>query len=735
MRSVSNGSHSCWLQSQNRIVLVPRYCSKSLLAAFEILCEPPHEWPFQGSPLRIVQGLQRDGSKSVSFSVLSGPSLNQGRAAHGSFMTPGGKIIVFRGTSGGSVFLDSVEALEGSAPVAWSFLSGVFSGTVDSAAFTYYPRDSGAVGGAISYVSGTTVRFVDLVSMASSTGPTPPTSLERGSWNRVSKGENAGLLIHLGGVGPARENAYVYEPSGFWVTASGVIPDGGRFDHETVPLKDGRFLLVGGRKWDSTSMGAKELILFDPPETGAIQASNFSRIPVGHDLIGASATLLSDGRVLILGGRDFDDAWSGSGIPNAYIFDPSNDTLTRAAPMKLGRTHHTATLLPNRHVLIAGGAGPGGVALSSMEVYDPEYWIRYQFRKVTDLPGPRAGMKPVRMGDGRVAFGGGLAGPASNRDLYVFDPKVETLVTVPGAFPMDIHGAPVFQPLRAPRGDHLLWIGRDRAGGEISSWSPSLLSFGSASPVVSDLPELRETFTATALSNGRWVVAGGSDGPTPTLCFNKAKVYQPSTNLWSDSANNMQTGRCNASAQVVPDGLANGRILITGGRTFAGGNLAQSEIFFPGANMFTAAGLPSLNAARHIHSQLTLWNGQTFVFGGNVGGALLSSSELSVGFRDDWTFAPFLAGPSMVAGMSDIEVGTLPNGEYLIVGQTNAPTGRCQIFNPFDLSFRDCSGALPAEFLADQGFFYVTVQSVGSKVLVTGGRGAATQIRGVYVFE
>jgi hypothetical protein len=370
-----------------------------------------------------------------------------------------------------------------------------------------------------------------------------------------------------------------------------------------------------------------------------------------------------------------------------------------------------------------------------MEVYDPEYWIQYRFRKVAELPGGRVGMIPLRIGDGRVAFGGGLNGPNPNRDLYVFDPKLESLSVVPGLLPVNVLDAPVFQTLRAPRGDHLLWIGRGRNGGEITSWSPSLGTFDSVTPTVTALPELRESFTVTSVANGQLVVAGGSDGPTFTQCYNKAKVYRPQANTWTDSSNNMTIGRCSAAAQIVPDGLAYGKILITGGFTFANSNLSQSEIFLPGSNSFLASALPSLTTGRHIHGQWTLWDGQVLVSGGRVGGLRLNSSELSQGYRSSATMGDFAAGPNMVAGMSNVTSAMLPNGEYMVLGETSTSVGRCQIFNPFDFLFRDCSSALPSEYVAEEGFSNVSLHSAGSKVMVTGGRGATTQIRGVYVFE
>jgi hypothetical protein len=78
-------------------------------------------------------------------------------------------------------------------------------------------------------------------------------------------------------------------------------------------------------------------------------------------------TLLGDGRVLIAGGL------TGSQSAPVYsrsaeLYDPSTGTFTSTNDLTTAHVAHTATLLSNGKVLVAGGFGPG--ALSSAEVYD-----------------------------------------------------------------------------------------------------------------------------------------------------------------------------------------------------------------------------------------------------------------------------------------------------------------------------------------------------------------------------
>src|SRR5215475_13743426 len=79
-----------------------------------------------------------------------------------------------------------------------------------------------------------------------------------------------------------------------------------------------------------------------------------------------TATLLPNGKVLVVGGQNLDRGFLGS----AELYDPASGTWTATRSIPLARELHTATLLPNGKVLVAGGYN-GGSFLSSTELYDP----------------------------------------------------------------------------------------------------------------------------------------------------------------------------------------------------------------------------------------------------------------------------------------------------------------------------------------------------------------------------
>src|SRR5438067_10834747 len=68
------------------------------------------------------------------------------------------------------------------------------------------------------------------------------------------------------------------------------------------------------------------------------------------------ATALTDGRMLITGGRDS----AGNIVAVSEIFDPGTETSTAGATLTTPRVDHTATLMPNGKVLVAGGTGASG---------------------------------------------------------------------------------------------------------------------------------------------------------------------------------------------------------------------------------------------------------------------------------------------------------------------------------------------------------------------------------------
>ncbi len=80
-----------------------------------------------------------------------------------------------------------------------------------------------------------------------------------------------------------------------------------------------------------------------------------------------TATLLPNGMVLVAGGLDS----NLNALDSAELYDPASGTWTLTGSLNTARVAHTATLLPNGMVLVAGGFDTSLNALDSAELYDP----------------------------------------------------------------------------------------------------------------------------------------------------------------------------------------------------------------------------------------------------------------------------------------------------------------------------------------------------------------------------
>src|SRR5438477_2603552 len=132
---------------------------------------------------------------------------------------------------------------------------------------------------------------------------------------------------------------------------------------------------------------------------------------------GHAATVLADGRVLITGGRDN----AGTIVATAEVFDPADQTSTAIGVLNTPRIDHTATLLADGRVLIAGGT-TASRALTSAEIFDPAN-PGAGFRVLSATMGAaRARHTATLLHDGTVLIAGGdVAGTAE-----LFEPTAES---------------------------------------------------------------------------------------------------------------------------------------------------------------------------------------------------------------------------------------------------------------------------------------------------------------------
>ena len=297
----------------------------------------------------------------------------------------------------------------------------------------------------------------------------------------------------------------------------------------------------------------------------------------GH--VAHTATLLNDGRVLIAGGTHVD----GVARARCELFDPRANRWTRAADMIHARAGHAATLLANGNVLITGGETGLGVfpidVLASAEIYHP---ASNSWTAVAPMHAARRMHSSIRLHDGRVLVVGGTT--------------LAPGYWLPAA---QLEQAEVYDPQR-------------------NNWA----FVGMGLPPVSGQ-------AATLMPDGTVLVTGGN---TQTgFATLSAELFDPATNRWQPTTWPMATARYGHTATLLPDG----KVLLVGGYStqtqISGGFIYPSSEFLTTSEMFDFRGNSGIRVGysripRFEHTATLLRSGTVLV----VGSAYASNADSQI---------------------------------------------------------------------------------------------------------
>jgi hypothetical protein len=350
----------------------------------------------------------------------------------------------------------------------------------------------------------------------------PADSLPGARWATASVSLHDGRVMVVGGATggssiDAVATATIFDSAtGHWSAVTGMLQP--RAYAMAVTLTDGSVLVAGGSRNDQPLDTAERYL----PETGTWVAAGRLNLPRTQGAL----TLLRDGRVLATGGG-IEGAPEWSATASAELYDPKSGAWSIAAPMSVARAAHTAVLLPDGEVLVAGGAttyfGESGAVTATAEIYSP---ATNAWRSAGLMSHPRYTHGAALLTDGRVLVAGGWYSTSNS------DPSHET--------------AEVYDPAA-------------------NRWA-----------VTGSMTSGRAEYGLASLPDGRILAAGGVDPAYKVQAG--SELYDPTTGVWQVTGK-LAVPTMWPAIQTLPDG----RVLIAGGGLDAVGSrvTAVCEIYSP----------------------------------------------------------------------------------------------------------------------------------------------------------
>jgi N-acetylneuraminic acid mutarotase len=351
-----------------------------------------------------------------------------------------------------------------------------------------------------------------------------------------------------------------------------------------------------------------------------------------------TATLLPNGKVLVAGGDGgFDDPILNS----AELYDPATGTWSYTGNLTTGRSGHTATLLPNGKILVAGGntstIPPSFGVANGAELFDPATGT---WSTTGSLNTSHTGHTATLLPNGKVLVTAGWSGSFPVKSAELYDPDTATWTVTGG-----LTSARYWHTATLLENGKVLIVGGSDDGDLASTLASAELydpTTGTWS-VTANLSATRVLHTATLLPDGRVLVAGGYNWPPVSI--NGAELYDPATGTWTDTRN-LDAARFSHTATL----LANGAVLIAGGDDWSRrSSLDSAERYHTAIGIWDST--TNLNTPRDGHTATLLTDGRVLVAGGFLieggrFGSVLDRAEI----YDPAATAP-IAIPSIVSAL------------------------------------------------------------------------------------
>lgn len=498
---------------------------------------------------------------------------------------------------------------------------------------------------------------------------TPTGALSDARYDHTATPLPTGKVLITGGNSTGKHlfGAELYDPVTRTFTSTGSL-SANRSDHTATLLPSGMVFVAGGTggfydsQLDSTELYAgpaqiKPVVVQTVPEglEFIVDGITYSTIQTFQWVQGVSHTIATNASQSNAAGTYYFSRWSdggplthtvrGTDSPSTYsaLFDIRG--FSSAGSMTVARERHTATLLPNGQVLIAGGYNYFNGTLPYLELYVPGSG---NFSFIGSMGVVRSSHTGTLLPDGKVLLAGGGTSTAE-----LIDP-VALMRTSTGSMstPRSQHTATLLV-----NGKVLITGGYDNSGNS----NVTLKSAELYDPVTGtfsltgSMTQARSAHSATLLTNGKVLIVGGDAyGANPS-----AELYDPATGEFSPTGAPSEARSYGHTATL----LISDKVLITGGYSYPVGNSAVSELYDPVAKTFTPTG--SLVTARHIHTATLLPNGKVLIAGGAYGGGngYLNNTELY-----DPAVGTFSEVGVLATGRQNHTATLLSDGNVLIAG-------------------------------------------------------------------
>jgi uncharacterized repeat protein (TIGR03803 family) len=419
-----------------------------------------------------------------------------------------------------------------------------------------------------------------------------------------------------------------------------------------------------------------------------------------------TATLLPNGKVLVAGGITNADT-GGADLSSAELFDSGSGKWTATGVMTYERYLHTATLLPDGKVLVAGGAGATG-ALSSVELYDPSTG---NWTLTNSMNAARIAHSATLLPNGKLLIAGGtLDGTTDISSAELYDPATGAWIMT-GSMTTNRanHTATLL-----PNGKVLVVGGASGHHGANAIPGAELYDplTGVWTPTGAPNTARGSYHTATLLSNGKVLVVAGSVGNSSSTYTATSELYDPTTATWTYTGSLNTGARHGHTATLLP----NGTVLMAGGEGGTNDDvLSSAELYDPATGVWTATGY--LNTAREWHTATLLPNGQVLMAGGcgpGVGSPAIATAELynfvlgspqvtTISLPNGTVGSPYSQQLSAVSGEPpyswSLISGSLPSGLTLATNGVISGTPTSNGTNNFTVQVTDALSATATQAL------------------------------------